>query len=470
MAPELWKNLMASASPGDFYEQLSRSDQVAIDKWKEKRDSLVRDMTQKEIEARLEGETAMFRESTPFIRVYVKSYIPTSTSINTEDENTCEGAMLTLWNPSEQHLTLLREGNVVRIRNLSVRASKHEGLMQLTAGAKTQMESTLQSPIAQNALASVGYSRRVFEKLIRIHLTAKNLSSGSLPSSPSPEVDTAGILLRVIQEGSGCMAERELIYLTDETGLVLRVERDLPSDDDDSFSSLSSSARQNIETPSAIAFRDLRVTHFDSIDSCAVAVFAETSSVATKAASCRVSSLTHWSKSPSGHLLLRRVAACMDASIPVNEASSLKTATAVGYIAGFDIPDALGTNHSHLEIRVDCGMSEIQVWDFPFFLLDKALHMCSVAPEPVSLDQEQDEKYAKLKVLGKIFSARGLLLLFALRKKPSNMADSSDEDERYEVRQVKVANSTALADVYVSTFKHTELEKKRRLEKRKKRC
>lgn len=465
MAPELWTSLMTSASPDDFYQRLSGSDQAMIDKWKEKRDSLLCDMAQKEIEARLEGDSALFRESTPFIRVFVKSYNHAQTGIDADEENACEGAMLTIWNPSAEQLGLLREGYVVRIQNLSVRASKHEGLLQLTAGAKTQMESTLSSPIPQATLASIGYSTRSFTKLFRVHLIAKKLSDSLLPSSPAPEVDVAGILLRVSQEGSACMEERESIYLTDETRLVLRVERDRSSDGEHTFSSLSLSARQNIESPSTIAFRDLRITHFDSVENCAVAVYAETSSVVTKVAEGRFSSLLKWA---AGRVLLRRVAACMDAGIPLNQPSSTKTAIAVGYIAGFKIPDTQGINQSHLEISVDCGMPELQVWDFPFFLLDGALRMCSVAPEPVSLDHEHDEKYANLKVLGKIFSARGLLLQFSLRKKPSNMADSNDGDDRYEVRQVKVANSSALSDVYVSTVEEAELERKRQLEKKRK--
>ena len=457
---------MESASPCDFYEQLSRCDQVLIDKWKEKRDLLIRDMAQKEIEARLEVDTALFRESTPFIRVFVRSYNSFKIYNSTEEEDACEGAMLTIWNPSEQQLGLLREGNVVKIRNLSVRASKHEGLLQLTAGAKTQMEATLSSPLPQNKLASIGYSTRVFAKLFRIHLVAKKFSRGLLPSSPAPEFDTAGIVLRAVQEGRGGTDERESIYLTDETGLVLRVERDHSPDGEDPFVSLSLSARQNIESPSMIAFRDLRVAHFDSAEKCAVAVYAQTSSVATKVANFRFSSLMKWAESPSGHVMFRRVAACMDAGIPLmNRSASTKIVTVSGYIAGFTIPDTPGSNNSHLEIKVDCGTNELQVWDFPFFLLDKALQICSVAPEPVSLNQEQDEKYSKLKVLGKIFSARGLLLLFYLRKKPSNMANTSDEDEKYEVRQIRVANSIALSDVYVSTVKDTELRRKR-LEKK----
>lgn len=457
MAPELWKSLMKSASPSDFYEQLSRSDQVTIDKWKDKRDSLLRDMTQKEIEARLDGESALFRESTPFIRAFVKSHNPDKDGI--VRENACEGAMLTIWNPSEQQLSLLREGYVVSIRNLSVRSSKHEGVMQLTAGAKTQMESRTSSPIPNNILASIGYSTRSFVNLFQVHLTAKKLSANMLPSSPAPEVDTGGIVLRVSQEASGGSEERESIYLTDETGLLLRVERDHSPDDEDTFRTLSASSRQNIENPGTIAFRDLRLTHFDAANNCAVAVYAETSSVATKAAGGRFLSLIKWAESRAGNVLLRRVAACMDAGIPLNQSCSSTMATAVGYITGFTIPDTPGTNHSYLKITVDCGMSELQIWDFPFFLLDEALSICSVAPEPVSLGHEQDEKYAQLKVLGRLFSARGVLLLFSLRKKISNMADSTEEEERFEVRHVKAANPDTLAEVYVSVERERRLDK-----------
>lgn len=183
MAPALWQRLMASASPGDFYEQLSRSDQAIIDKWKERRDYLLRDMVQKEIEARLEGDTALCRESTPFIRVFVKSYDTREADAVGYAVNTCEGAMLTIWDPSEQQFGILHEGNVVRIRNLAVRASKHEGLLQMTAGAKTQMELALSSPIP---LASFGCAKRSFTNILRVHLTAKKLSAAMIPTAPAP--------------------------------------------------------------------------------------------------------------------------------------------------------------------------------------------------------------------------------------------------------------------------------------------
>lgn len=135
----------------------------------------------------------------------------------------------------------------------------------------------------------------------------------------------------------------------------------------------------------------------------------------------------------------------MDAEIPLYQTSSNDTATAIGYFAGLN-----RANASYLEIFVDCGMRELQVWHFPTFLLNEAALLCSVAPEPVSLGQGEDENYAKLKVLGKIFTARGLLLHFSLRKKTSNMADSSEEQAIYEVRKVKLADPSALADVYIS--------------------
>jgi hypothetical protein len=183
MAPEVWQRLMASASPGDLYEQLSQSDQAIVEKWKEKRDYLLRDMVQKEIEARLEGDTALCRESTPFIRVFVKSYDTRESDAVSYAVNSCEGAMLTIWNPSEQQIGLLREGHVVRIRNLAVRASKHEGLLQITAGGKTQMDLATSSPIP---LASIGYANRFFTNILRVHLTAKKCSAAMIPTSPAP--------------------------------------------------------------------------------------------------------------------------------------------------------------------------------------------------------------------------------------------------------------------------------------------
>lgn len=456
---------MASASPGDFYEQLSPSDQVIIDNWKDKRATSLRDMVQKEVESRLEVNTVLFRESTPFIRVFVKSYIP-AISADKEEKVECEGAMLTVWNPTEQQLGLLREGCVVSLTNLSVRNSKHEGLLQLTAGAKTQIQPTLSSPIPQHTLTSIGYTKRSFVNLFRVQLMAKQLSRGVLPSSPAPAIDTAGILLNVSREGSGYGEERESIFITDDTGLLLRVERDHPGDDD-TFSSLSSSARQNVESLRTIAFRDLRITQFDTSMNCAVAVFAETSSVVAKAADEYLLALSKWAESPAGHILLNRIASCIDAGVPLCQSNSSMTTSAVGYISSLSVPaDFEGDTVPYLEISVDCGLPDFQVWHFPMFLLDQALSICGIAPGPVSL-HEVDEKYTELKVLSNIFSARGILMQFVLRrKKLSFISNGKDDAETYEVRKMKVADAGALADTYLYYQKQRQMDQAKKARKK----
>ena len=416
MAPDLWKSLVNSACHESFYDHLSKSDQACINQWKERRTCILYEKVRKEIDAKLEIDESMFRESIPFIRVFVTSFAPTN-------EN-CGGAILTIWNYTEDQMAQFKEGNVVRVHNLSVRGSKHEGMLQLTAGSKTPIEP---SPRA-SARKVLRYQPRCFTKIVLMHAISMKLANKVLPASQCPEVDTVGVVLKVVVED-----HHYSIYLTDESGLILRVDREGKLSDTDPLKSLCPNAEENTESPLIMTYRDLRVLPFNQLDACAMAFFTSSSSYCTKP-NPRVSRLKSWAKYSS---LLLRTSAYLDVCLPIVLRNEDSNAFAIGYIMGFQ-PQKCGDT---IKIQVDChGQSELQVWDLPFLLFHDTIALVHGASNEVSLDPAEEGKFANLKVLGKLLGGRGVLLWFGLQRMGNG----------YEVRQIKATNVHALANVYQS--------------------
>ena len=417
MAPDLWKGLIKSASPECYYEHLSKSDKDTIDQWKEKRTSILIDRVRKEVDAQLEVDESMFRESTPFIKVFVKSHTPC--------RNYCEGAFLTLWNHTEEQLSLLREGSVVRFYNLSVGESKYEGMLRLTAGAKTLMEP---SPCADNFATLYGYKSRSYTKLVVVQALSKRLEHGSLPASPSPEVDVAGVVLKVVEE-----QYQHSIYLTDECGLILRVDRDGAIKETDPLKDLSPHAEQNMECPIVMAFRDLRVLPYDSVNLCAVAIYTSFSSTCTKQNS-QVSRLQTWA---SYSTLPLRAASYLDVGLPIIPRKEKNVTFALGYIMGFQ-PNK---DSEAIKIQVDCaGSSELQLWDLPLFLFHETIALLKISSDALSLNPDEETRYANLRVLSKLLGGRGMLLRFGIQRAGTV----------YEIRQITAVSAHSLAKVYLS--------------------
>ena len=418
MAPDLWKVLLKSSFPESFYEQLSAADKYSIDNWKEKRTGILFDRVRNELNAQLEVDESIFRESTPFIRAYVKSHTPVHGS--------CQGATLTLWNHTEEQLALLKEGTVLRVQNLSVRDSKYEGLLQLTAGAKTLMGPSPSGKLEQLP----GYIPRRFTKLVAVHAMSKKLENRNLLASPDTEVDTVGVVLKVAVE-----EHQYSIYMTDESGLIVRVIREGSLKDTDPLKCLSSNAEQNLESPIISSFRDLRVLPYDRMEACAVVVFTSNSSTFTKPNS-RASKLQTWAAHSS---LLLRTAALLDVGLPmtlrVDDDKSNKIA--LGYIMGLQPQKGSQT----IKVQVDChALSDLQVWYLPLFLFHDTIALLEGSSGRLSLKPEEESKYANLKVLGKLLGGRGVLLRFGLKRMGTG----------YEIHEISAVNAHALANIYLS--------------------
>merc|ERR1712127_719851 len=127
---------------------------------------LLQSMVSKSIEDSLKDHSSSERTSEQYIKVLVKAYCHAK---QTQHNISLEmSADLTIWRVSEEQLQLMREGTVVRMKNLGVKSDR-DGLLQLSANSDTLMES-FPSDTTQYQLIQSGYEERCPRSLIRINL------------------------------------------------------------------------------------------------------------------------------------------------------------------------------------------------------------------------------------------------------------------------------------------------------------
>ena len=438
-APAAWLELMKSASPSESFEGLSAEEKKAVADWRMKRGPLLQTRIQQEVEAMLEGEPSLEQQSTPFIRVLVKSY---DISLFRKDDyrpSSRDEAILTIWSPTEEQLDLLEEGSVLRAENLSVRHA-YEGRVQLAANSRTRFCLLPTSP-SPNELSALGYWERKYATCFRIHVCSRQLLKSQNQSAVLEECDFIGIVLKVVEHSSGGN-QKMSIYLTDKSNLVLRVQCGSLKGIDDHIGLRSPVAAESVEHPRVLTFRDIRVLPFDTLDNCAVAELLATSSIRSHKLEPRTDSLKQWAESEPGLACLKRLAAYMDTGLCVQQQPTATFVTAVGYISGFKVEAS-----NQLHVLVDCATSHIQEWAFPFHLLRTFIPPES-ASGSVSLSPEEESMCSKLKILGKFLRARGVLLKFTLKRTRQSITHYSPCE--FEVCQIGPMDSATMCGVYES--------------------
>jgi len=290
------------------------------------------------------------------------------------------------------------------------------------------------TPNVSEDITKLRFTPRRFASMFRLHVVSRQIATGDVPQSPSPEMDTAGVVLKVVEAG-----EQNRLYLTDESGLVLRVEREGKVRDSDPLKLVSQYPVENLEKPTSIALHDIRMMPFDPVEGVAVAVFANTSTIVNRE-SRRLNELERCTKKAG----VVASFVCLEADvprIPFSVTGCCGIRIAFGYIAGYQFQ--LSQEKDFILIGVDCGVGTLHIWRLPFCLIDEALTLVGDGANRVSLRPEVLSEYAILKVLKRIVAARGVLLRFVLEP----------FDDTYEVRQLKLVRPEALARVYTTMAK-----------------
>jgi len=490
LAPHEWKKMMLSYSPSDYYEKLPKEGQRIVDNWKEKRAVMMQDMTRKWVDSTLQEDPSLTRTSIPFLRVFVKAYRTNSAGAQkkrasgngAEPPMKNEGAILTIWRISEEQCNLIKEGNVIRVRNLAVKSTLHDGLLQLTANAKTQMQEHPSSPIQQQQLHFSGYKKRAHISMVRMHIFSKKrlTSSTSLPATG--EVDIAGNILKFEKKRRG-LSEVVMVYMSDESGLILRLEKEVEDADDDFLYPQLSKVVQEGGNDVVIAFHDVSILRFDVEENTAVAAWTRSSSFHIKNGSPRLRSLQSWCESSAGKMLRSNLATAFRAGIPITNKYPSDQALAIGYILCFKKKDFSSPScpsdvphhsiFSSVQVLIDCG-SHIPInAEFPLYLLEQLLRLWnqdkSKTVDSMSssmlvenegsrdcsdFDFGPDQIDTTLDELTKVCRQYGILFHFVLRKKtPARIflgKPGVEANQSFEVKQIKKANICALSTLYMA--------------------
>ena len=407
-APEVWKSMMRSTTPEEIYQSFGDDDKSIITRWKEKRSSLIRRRVQEELESEIEAEASLVRESTNFLRVQLHSIDPKS-SCN-------ENAMLTIWQPTEEQLGVLKEGTSVEFHNLATRESTYNGNLQLVANNRTLIK-----PLALNLSSlteKLGFRQRRFLNMFQVHSLSQGISNEESEMKNIKNFDVAAVQVHV-QESS--TPNDFIFYLSDETNLILRVHcKDPPS----ILKTLLLSERESYP---AYAMRDLFIQSFDQEQQCAVAEFGETSSVVMT--NQRVKNLSNWVVS-SLHSEIQQIAAYIKAGLPIWEHDGDEK-ICLGYVMGLR---SKSFEENYIEVDC-CGQGSFE-WKISVDLLRQMMSKISSHDCEDFFPPDIQNRIAKVATVGSIFRSRGILWRFKLISDPEYVVCDATKANRQSIGQI----------------------------------
>jgi len=348
-APLQWKQMVISNSPDEYYEKLPSTEKRVVDDWNERRPVLLQSMVSKLI-GDLRDESVPERKSNPYVKTLVKTFHRDHRAASTQ-----ASAELTVWRVSDDQFDLLKEGTVLRMKNLGIKEKSRDGFLQLRAGPETVMVPL--SEDSKRQLARSGYEERRPKSLIKINLMSKKMDSCRL----SNEVDVVACVAQIRQLDDNSTA----IYLTDETGLALKLTRNHNASNTDPFQI------GNAKTQIVVSFCNIQITAFDEIEQCATGTWG-LFSCKTNRIDSRHEELVLWCRSPCGADTIGAVRSRLEAGIPVIGGLSNRHQISIGYILA--VLEERGCNDfQRITAAIDYGETMPLFAEFPLHLIQRTL-------------------------------------------------------------------------------------------------
>jgi hypothetical protein len=361
-------------------------------RWQQQRIELIRKRVQEEVESELETETSLVRKSTPFLRAMVHSIDP--------KENRRECALLTIWNPTEDQRNIIKEGETVQAFNLGVRGASYDGTLQVSANGRTTIESY---PIEDHSLIErVGFQPRQLLSVFHFHKLSR--LAGSQPKNQKwaqpIDVDVAGIQVHAVEPNETDNDHK--IYLTDESGLMIRIH---------SKKMLNAVVKQNgLVVFPIVGLRDVRVFPFDDEQDCAVAEHFELSS--TLSSHRRLDELELWASASNRNVtMLLRLANHVKAKLPLHHQLG-EQKIAMGYILHI----SLSKRENKMFITVDCNGFDSHIFEVPIIVMHQMIQIAREEVHRVTLCRTEEDVDPSLGCLSSIFRCRGFLWRFLIRR------------------------------------------------------
>lgn len=385
-APDVWNRMMNSSSSGqEINESFGNHEKNEIDRWRDKRNTLMERRLREEVEAELEAEASLKRESKSFQKIRVHSIDPKN--------DRCESAMLTIWQPSEDQLSLIKEGTSIEIHNLVPRDTSYSGNLQLYANNRTIIESFALDD-ASSLMKTVEFQKRRFLNLFQAHKISHNAAKSF--GQKQLDFDLVAVQLHVIEPSES--SDAFTFYVTDETNLILRIHCKKPP-------LLLKTLLSGEESFTAYAMCDLVACPYDQEQQCAVAEFNEMSNVVMS--NHHVERLTNWVSLASKNDL-PKIVAHLKAELPIWEQTSNQRVS-LGHIMGLRTESM-----DKIYIEVDCCGGGLYKWRVPLRVIHQMISTISISDLQVSLSPEQEDRIAKFGLIGSILRARGVLWRFQL--------------------------------------------------------
>ena len=153
---------------------LSKEEQTKINRLKTKETSFIED---KAVDMSMSENSEMLHSSVRILRILVKVYsndileLQRDIACNPVDEKSI--AMLTIWNVTDEQIEFLKEGKVIRLKNLCVKNALIDNILQVSAYPKKTSIESLSSPWLVKDLRSIGYTPREYQSISRMNDISK---------------------------------------------------------------------------------------------------------------------------------------------------------------------------------------------------------------------------------------------------------------------------------------------------------
>lgn len=229
-----------------FFESLDVEQRRVVSCWREKRVRLLQNLRNRTVERIYQDENLPVRESKPLLKLKVK----------TPARNDLE-AIITFWGVTDEQIGFLQEGRCIRLRHVNVKDKLQNHILQLSTSIKTRVMPLPIKPKKKLALA--GYLDRSFPSFSKVHLISRKCNSSS-------DVDIIGCVLKSVIVDNNAAKKIAKIYFVDESGLVIRLQRNLC--DDKTFSQWKLLKKSGMID--VFAVYDVAVMPFDFVEGCAV--------------------------------------------------------------------------------------------------------------------------------------------------------------------------------------------------------
>lgn len=434
--------MMASNAPGEFYEKLGEAEKRVVDDWTQRRAMLLQSMVSKSISDSLKDDACEERSSKPYVRLLVKVFHPSTRCSTTKlPKKRATGpqlAELTIWCVLDDQFDLVKEGAVVRMKNVVAKSVSREGTLQLSANQETPMEALSYEPTDEQLIQS-GYVPRSPCSFIHINVMARKIGQQDRLAN---EIDVAACVVKIQKVGDNTT----ILYLTDESGLVLKIRRDHNAQIIDPFS-----LGNTCSLPLAVAFSNVQVTSFDAVDNCAVATWGLTSCKTHRLMQSRCEELQSWCSSLQGATQCNAILDQIVLGIPRFADQTSKKTICFGYIMSLENKTDDGS--SNVNAAIDYGGETTVEATFPTHLLPHAIQLCQNNSEiEVSVSASALEQI-NLHILNEYFQTNQTLLRFTL----DVVSCYGGELPMLEVSSVSPVNIDALARLRLTSV-HTSDE------------